>query len=164
MFFLIRIVFFCFFVVSTACAIERNVPSLSETLSLVFNDKHEVEGQSLGEAKGKLEAGFFLREMGTENQVSSGQYDYYVSEADSIKRLTIKIPIGHHYIDKSGELFNGSVLCVGGGASSGIETYAVSFDNAPENKYYMSNEWSCGSLGCSYLINFSDKKNNSNCK
>ena len=85
-------------------------------------------------------------------QFSPYKTDYYG------RLLIVKIPIGQYYLDTTEGFFSGETQCSTGMASSGMDIRRLNTDKEDFDGLFVKNSWSCGSMGCSYVLTFGNKK------
>ncbi len=139
----------------------EEVENLDEIIKKEFYGKKDIGDINFEDFKllnrREVKADFSLREISTDKIVESRVYKLSLYEGGAFKKLKIFIPIGQYYIKKPNSYFKDKPLCTGGGATSGFEVLSFEVKPKVEKKMYLLNEWSCGSMGCSYLISISDK-------
>lgn len=95
-----------------------------------------------------------VKEQGTNKQLTP-DWSYFIQDEPGAN-LRISLPLRHHYIDEvSFSSYENKHECSYNLASSGIKIYAN------KNDTFISESWSCGSAGCSFTFNFSERRGRS---
>nr|VFK51093.1 MAG: hypothetical protein BECKTC1821D_GA0114238_11328 [Candidatus Kentron sp. TC] len=115
-----------------------------------------VNGEGKFEKKGKVKIGLSLKKIGSDKNMDKRIFLYEIDKEGHL--LKIRIPTGQHYLDKTQSNFSKHVYCQGGLASSGFDIRAYRENQEKIVGILVKTDWSCGSMGCSYLLTFGEDK------
>ena len=150
-------VVFLMIVMLTSCMVfsEQGAPQdLTELVETLINGK-------VYHGEGNVKANLQLKELVTDELVRLQNFGYRSKEKQSL--IQVFIPIGQYYLDTEMGFFSGSLMCNAGGATDSmyVKSFVLGEQEVPQ--LYVQNEWSCGSLGCSFDLKFGNEKLLDNC-